>query len=162
MIGTDRLLDVGSSNKGVRCGRTLIASITENVWQVKWWSCRLGRCGRTARNNTLMEVLVFHQTLNTLKVSYNGRYPSGTSQGKTRKIHIFPQGSNNENKLQYLVHFIHPEFLEIHYYIAKFRVRNIKQRNENTYLAVAKKDPSVSTRRILHTMVLLKHYLQQG
>ena len=47
--------------------------------------------GRIAQNNTLMEVLVFHQTLNTLKVSYNGRYPSGTSQGKTRKIHIFPR-----------------------------------------------------------------------
>ena len=67
-------------------------------------------------------------------------------------IHIFPQGSNNENELQYLVHFIHPKFLEIYYYITKFRVRNIKQRNENTHLSIINKDPSVPTKRILHTM----------
>ena len=69
-------------------------------------------CGRTVRNNTLTEALVFHQTLSTSKASYNERYPSGTPQGRTRKIHIFPQGSNNENELQYLMHFIHPEFIK--------------------------------------------------
>ena len=46
-------------------------------------------CGRTTRNNMLTEVLVFYQTLSTLKASYSGRYPSGTPQGRTRKIHIF-------------------------------------------------------------------------
>ena len=76
-------------------------------------------CGRTTRNNTLTEVLIFHQTLSTPKASYNGRIPSDTPQGRARKIHIFPQGSNNENELQYLIHFIRPEFLEIHYYITK-------------------------------------------
>jgi len=38
----------------------------------------------------------------------------------------FSQGSNNENELQYLVHFIHLEFLEMYYYITKFRAWNIK------------------------------------
>ena len=75
--------------------------------------------GRTARNNTLMEVLAFHQTLSIPKASYNERYPSRTPRGRTWKIHIFLQGSNNENELQYLMYFIHPEFLEILYYIAK-------------------------------------------
>ena len=107
--------------------------------------------GRTARNSTLTEVLFFHQTLSTPKASYSGWVPSGTPQGRAQKIHIFPQGSNNENELQYLVHFIHPEFLEIHYYVAKFRVRNIKQRNDNKHLSIMNKDPSVPTRRILHT-----------
>ena len=71
------------------------------------------------KNNTLTKALVFHQILSTPKASYSGRYPSDTPQGRTRKIHIFPHGSNNENELQYLIHFVHPEFLEIHYYIAK-------------------------------------------
>ena len=75
--------------------------------------------GRTARNNVLTEALVFHQTLSTPKASYSGLYPSGTPQGRTQKIHIFPQGSNNKNELQYLMHFIHPGFIEIHYYNAK-------------------------------------------
>ena len=120
------------------------------------------RCGRTARNNALMEVLVFHQTLSTPKASYSRRFPSGTPQGRARKIHIFPHGSNNENELQYLIHFIHPEFLKIYYYSTKFRVRNIKQRNDNKHLSIMNKDLSMPTRRILHTTVLLKHYLQQG
>ena len=51
----------------------------------------IATCGRTVRNNTLTEVLVFHQTLSTPKASYRGRYPSGTPKGRTRKIHIFPK-----------------------------------------------------------------------
>ena len=47
--------------------------------------------GRTTQNSTLMEVLVFHQTLSTPKAGYSGRYPSGTPQGRTQKIHIFPK-----------------------------------------------------------------------
>ena len=110
-------------------------------------------CGRITRNSVLTEALVFHQTLSTPKASYKGRIPSGTPQGRARIVHIFPQGSSNENELQYLVHFIHPEFLEIHYYISKFRVRNIKQRNDNKHLSIMNKDSSVPTRRILHTTV---------
>ena len=51
----------------------------------------IGLCGRTTRNSTLTEALVFYQTLSTPKASYSGRYPSGTPQGRTRKIHIFPK-----------------------------------------------------------------------
>jgi len=40
------------------------------------------RCGRTARNSILTEVLVFHQTLSTLKASHSGRVSSGTPQGR--------------------------------------------------------------------------------
>ena len=109
-------------------------------------------CGRTAWNNTLTEALVFHQTLSTPKASYNERVPLDTPQGRAWKIHILSQVSNNENELQYLIHFIYPKFLEIYYYSSKFRVQNIKQRNENTHLAIMNKDLSVPTRRILHIM----------
>ena len=108
-------------------------------------------CGRTARNNPLMEVLVSHQTLSTPKIGYNEQYPSGTPQGRTQKIHIFPQGSNNKNELQYLIHFIHPEFLEVIITIPNVRVRNIKQRNDNKHLSRKNRDLFVPTRRILHT-----------
>ena len=71
-------------------------------------------------------------TLSAPTASYNGRIPSGTPQGRAQKVHIFPQGSNNENELQYLVHFIHPEFLEIYYYSIKFRVRECNNRMKRT------------------------------
>ena len=48
-------------------------------------------CGRTARNSTLTEVLVSHQTLSTPKTGYRERYPSGTPQERTQKIYIFPK-----------------------------------------------------------------------
>jgi hypothetical protein len=48
-------------------------------------------CDKTARNSILTEALVFHQTLSTPKAGYISRYPSGTPQGKTQKIHIFPK-----------------------------------------------------------------------
>ena len=72
-------------------------------------SCRpqaqVSRCGRTVRNNTLTEVLVFHQTLSTPKASYIGRVPSSTPQERTRIIHIFPPRSNNENEFTILSPF---------------------------------------------------------
>ena len=72
-------------------------------------ACRGGvcqpQCGRTAQNNTPSEVLVFHQTLSTPKVSYIGRIPSSTPQGRTRIIHVFPLGSNNENEFTILSPF---------------------------------------------------------
>ena len=43
-------------------------------------------------------------------------HPKGELERST-----FSQGSNNENELQCLIHFIHLEFLEIHYYIAKYQ-----------------------------------------
>ena len=58
------------------------------------------QCGRPVQNNTFTETLVFHQTLSIPKASYSGWYPSGTPQGRARKIHIFPQGCTNENELQ--------------------------------------------------------------
>ena len=63
------------------------------------------RCGRTARNNTPSEVLVFHQTLSTPKASYIGRIPSSTPQGRARILLIFPLGSNNKNKFKILSPF---------------------------------------------------------
>ena len=116
--------------------------------------------GRTAQNNTLTELLVFRQTLSTSKASYSGRYPSGTPQGRTQKIHIFPQGSNNENELHYLIHFIHPEFLEIYYlHCLMLECGILNSRIKNKHLTTMNKDPSVPTRKILRTMILLKHYL---
>ena len=62
-------------------------------------------CGRTIRNNTPSEALVFHQTLSTSTTSYIGRLPSSTPQGRTQIIHVFPLGSNNENEFTILSPF---------------------------------------------------------
>ena len=62
-------------------------------------------CGRTARNGTLSEALVFHQTRSTPKASYIGRIPSSTPQRRTRIIHVFPPESNNENEFTILSSF---------------------------------------------------------
>jgi len=40
----------------------------------------IAACGRTARNSTLTEVLVSHQTLSTPENGYREQYPSGTPQ----------------------------------------------------------------------------------
>ena len=62
---------------------------------------RAATCGRIVWNGTLTKVFVSHQTLNTPKIGYHERYPSGTPQERTWKIHIFSQGSNNDHELQY-------------------------------------------------------------
>ena len=85
--------------------------------------------GRTVRNNTLTEVLVFHQTLSTPKASYSGRYPSGTPQGRTRKIHIF---SNDPiMRTSYNTCPFHTSEVLKNYLItlSNVRARNNKQRN---------------------------------
>ena len=117
-------------------------------------------CGRTDRNNTPSEVLVFHQALSTPKASYIGRIPSSAPQGRARIIHIFPPGSNNENEFTILSQFhttrvLRNTLLQYQVQSAKF-----KQRNYNKHLIVEYKDPSVPTRIILHTKVLLMRYLQ--
>ena len=53
--------------------------------------------------------------------------------------------------LQYLVHFIQQDFLEIIYYNTRVQSAIIKQRNKNKHLVERYKDPSVPTRRILYT-----------
>ena len=100
--------------------------------------------------------LVFYQTLSTPKASYIGRIPSNTPQGRTRIIHIFPPGSNNENEftilsLFYTTRVLRNTLLQYQVQSAKF-----KQRNYNKHITVEYKDPSVPTRRILHTTVALQ------
>ena len=64
--------------------------------------------------------------------------------------------------LQYLVHFIHPEFLEIHYYSTKFRVQKLNSGmkiniyREYTRIRLCPLEES-STQQLL-----LKLHLQQG
>ena len=73
--------------------------------------------------------LVFHQTLSAPKASYNGRYPSGTPQGRTRKIHIFSK--DPIMRTSYNIGPFHTsEFLK-NYIITlpNVKVRNDKQRN---------------------------------
>ena len=108
--------------------------------------------GRTTRNNTLTEVLVFHQTLNTPKASYSGRYPLGTPQGRTQKIHIFP--SDPITRTSYNTCPFHTsEFLKKYIItIPNTRVWNDKQRNVKKHLSIINKDSSMPTKRILHTM----------
>ena len=59
--------------------------------------------------------------------------------------------------LQYLVHFIQPEFL-IRNTLLQYQVQSaeFKQRNYNKHLTVEYKDPSMPTRRILHTTATLQ------
>ena len=86
-------------------------------------------CGRTARNSTLTEALVFQQALSTPKAGYSGRYPSGTPRGRTRKIHIFPKGPII--RTSYNTSLFHTyEFLKKYIItIPNAKVRNNKQRN---------------------------------
>ena len=81
---------------------------------------------------------------------------SSTPQGRTQIIHVFLQDPTMRMRLQYLVHFIQPEFLEIHYYSTKSRVWNLNSENYNKHLTIEYKDPYVPTRRILHTIATLQ------
>ena len=100
--------------------------------------------------------LVFYQTLSTPKASYIGWIPSRTPQGRTRIIHIFPPGSNNENEFTILSPFHTTRVLRntlLHYQVQS---TEFKQRNYNKHLTIEYKDLSVPTRRILHTIATLQ------
>ena len=86
-------------------------------------------CGRTAQNNMLTEVLVFHQTLSTPKASYNGQSLSDTPQGRTRKIHIFfndPIMRTSCNTSPFHTLEFHKKYIIT---LPNVRVRNNKQQN---------------------------------
>ena len=145
-----------------------------NCKYISWWTVQIlsfyykirryqhEECGRTAWNSTLTEVLVSHQTLSTPKTGYNERYPSGTPQGRTRKIHIFPK--DLIMRTSYNTDPFHTSEVLKKYIITlpNIRVQNDKRWNLNKHLAIGTRIPSESTRRILHTKVLLMHHLQQG
>ena len=66
-------------------------------------------------------------------------------------IHIFSSGSNNENKFSILNQFYTIRVLRnilLHYQVQSVEY---KQRNENKHLSIIYKDPSVPSRRIIHT-----------
>ena len=90
--------------------------------------------GRTAQNSTLTEVLVFHQTLSIPKASYSGRYPLGTPQGRTQKIHIFPKdpimGTSYNTSSFHTSEFLKKYIITI----PNTRVWNDKQRNLKIYV----------------------------
>jgi len=108
-------------------------------------------CGRTVRNNTPSEAPVFHQTLSIPKASYIGRIPSSTPHERTRIIHVFSPGSNNENEFTILSLFHTTRVLGNTLLQYQVQSAEFKQRNYNTHLTVRYKDPFVPTRRILHT-----------
>ena len=62
-------------------------------------------CGRTARNSTLLETLIFHQTLSTPKASYIRRFHRAHPKGELKQSMFFPPGSNNENEFTLLSPF---------------------------------------------------------
>ena len=84
--------------------------------------------GRTTQNSTLLDVLVFHLTLSTSKASYIRRFCRAHPKGELKQSMFFLQDPIMRTNLQYLVHFIQQEFLEIHYYNTKFRVWNLNIR----------------------------------
>ena len=108
-------------------------------------------CGRTVWNNTPSEALVFYQTLSTPKASYIGWISSSTPQGRTRIIHVFPLGSNNENEFTLLNPFHTTRVLRNTLLQYQIKSAEIIQQNENKHLSIIYKDPSVPNRRILHT-----------
>ena len=114
-------------------------------------SLQQDRCGRTARNRMLPGALVFYQTLSTPKASYIGRIPSNTPQGRTRIIHIFSPGSNNENEFIILSPFHTTKVLRNTLLQYQVHSAEFKQRNYKKHLRIRYKDLSMPTRRILHT-----------
>ena len=113
-------------------------------------------CGRAVWNITPSEALVFHHTLNTTKASFTGRIPSSIPQGRTRIIHIFSLDLIMRTSLQYLIHYIQLEFLENILLQYQVQSAEFKQWNYNKPLTIEYKDPSVPTRRILHTTATLQ------
>ena len=73
-------------------------------------------------------------------------------QGRTRIIHDFPPESNNENEFTILSPFHTTRVLRNTLLQYQVQGAKFKQRNYNKHLTVEYKDPSVPTRRILHTM----------
>ena len=105
------------------------------------------------RNNTPSKALVFHQTLSTPRVSYNGRIPSSTPpRENSNNPHFFPPESNNENEFTILSPFHTIRVLRNTLLQYQIQSAEIKQRNKNKHLSIIYKDSSVPTRRILHTM----------
>jgi hypothetical protein len=82
----------------------------------------------------------------------NQKIPSSTPDGRTRTIHILHPGSNNEYKLIILSPFHTTQSLRNSYYNTRgSECDKSKQRKLNKHLAVRDENPSVPTRRILHT-----------
>ena len=84
------------------------------------------------------------------------RILSSTPQGRTQIIHIFPPWSNNENEFTILSPFYTTRVLRNTLLQYQVQSAEFKQGNYNKYLTVEYKDPSVLTRRILHTKATLQ------
>ena len=82
--------------------------------------------------------------------------PSSTPQGRTRIIHVFPPKSNNDNEFTRLSPFYTTRVLRNTLLQYQVQSTEFKQRNYNKHLTVEYKDPSVPTRRILHTTATLQ------
>ena len=108
-------------------------------------------CGRTTRSNTPSEVLVFHQTLSTLESKLHRSDSVEHTQGRTQIIHVFPPVSNNENEFTILSIFHTTRVLRNILLQYQVQSTEFKQRNYNKHLTIRYEDPSVPTRRILHT-----------
>ena len=80
--------------------------------------------------------------------------PSSTPQGRTRTIHVFHPGSNNENEFTSLSPF--HTIIVLKNTLLQYQVQSaeFKQRNWNKLLMIRYKDPSISTRRILYTIII--------
>ena len=103
------------ANEWIRCNASTIRR-NHNAHITSRASCHGTTCGRTARNSTLSEVLVFHQMLSTPKVSYIGWFRLAHLKGELEQSTYYRQGQIMSMSLQYLVHFIQQVFLEFIYY----------------------------------------------
>jgi len=76
----------------------------------------------------LLETLVFHLTLSTLKISYIGQFRRAHPKGELEQSTFSIQDPIMRMSLQYLVHFIQHRVLKIIYYNTKVQSAIIKQR----------------------------------
>ena len=76
-------------------------------------------------------MLVFHLTLSTLNVSYIGQFHRAHPTGELESITFYLQNPIMSTSLQYLVHFIQQELLEIIYYNTRVQSAIIKQWNKH-------------------------------
>ena len=80
--------------------------------------------------------------------------PLSTPQERTRIINIFSPGSNNKNKFTILSPFHITRVLRNTLLQYQVQSAEFKQWNYNKPLTIEYKDPSVPTRRILHTTAI--------
>ena len=108
-------------------------------------------CGIAIRNNTLSEVFVFHKALSTPEVAKPNSSVEPTPRENSKQSTFYRRNPIMSTSLHHLIHFLQHRVLEIIYYNTRVQSAIMKQRNLIIIERKRYMDPSVPTRRILHT-----------